>query len=297
MEGKTELNITIPEKELREIVLKIEDNPHSDEIWLKLVGFAEKEQKAEKETKYQEVRLGELVEFGERLRSEKDFDKKHRMLMERVSGGQLWYDIILGEANDRMFQPAENELKKIAQKTGKKWSKGLDVGTGSGNTLRKIAPYCEKAIGIDKEHFVLEVAKEQGLPVNSKLAIGSADNISFKDASFDLVVSNGLTYYFSKEEAEKYINEVKRLLRSNGIYLTTMPIKEDEELLSKLEQDALTDAKSLLVYLLGQIAIERGGLDLMGAVEMNELFLNEGFDADFVGPNEYNVYLLKYTKR
>ena len=47
MEGKTELNITIPEKELREIVLKIEDNPHSDEIWLKLVGFAEKEQKAE----------------------------------------------------------------------------------------------------------------------------------------------------------------------------------------------------------------------------------------------------------
>jgi len=297
MEGNQESNFTIPEEELKEIVLEIEDNPQSDKIWYKVVDLAEEEQKAEKETKYQEVRVDELVEFGERLRNEKDFDKKHRMLMEKVSGGQLWYDIILGEANDRMFQPAEDELKRITQKNGKKWGKGLDVGTGSGNTLRKIAPFCEKAVGIDKESFVLEAAKEQGLPVNSELAIGSADHIPFKDKSFDLIVDNGLTHYLSKEEAEKYFKEVKRLLRRKGLYLITMPVKEDEELLSKLEQNALDDAKSLLVHLLGQIAIEEGGRDSMGVVEMNDLFLNEGFDVDISGPNEYNVYLFKYTKR
>ena len=151
MEEKSNSNSTIPKEDLTKIVLKIEDDPRSDEVWLVLIGLARKEQEVLKKVKDEEVRLDEIVKFGERLRNSEDFSKKHKLLFEKDSTGKLWYDIILGNANNRMFKPAENELDLVI--TGGEYGKGKRAGALSTFTISCIN---------EKGEF-LEIGKASGL--------------------------------------------------------------------------------------------------------------------------------------
>lgn len=61
----------------------------------------------------------------------------------------------------------------------------LEVGCGTGLILREIAPVAAEAVGLDLSPGMLEVARQRQLSVVE----GSADELPFGDANFDLVYS------------------------------------------------------------------------------------------------------------
>ena len=106
-----------------------------------------------------------------------------------------------------------NHLEIIKKYVNKK-TKILDIGTGGGEKLLKIAPYANEAYGIDKSVSMIKTArnnlKKSGLK-NVKLILADSNNIPFNDEYFDVVFCI---------HAPFEVKEVKRVLKNNGIFIT-----------------------------------------------------------------------------
>lgn len=173
------------------LIKAIEDNPRSDSLWTDVVNLARAKGTKERRGFYAHVPLEELIAVGEKLRAVSTMREKYKTLAKRCSTGELWYDIILGHINDKNLKPL---VEAISIKDY--WNHGIDLGSGTGNSLRVVAPYCSTIIGLDKFDFLLEVSqKDKQFPKNARLVAGDVTELrsKFKPDSFDLVVSNGLT--------------------------------------------------------------------------------------------------------
>ncbi len=83
----------------------------------------------------------------------------------------------------------------------------LEIGCGTGLILRRIAPYAERAVGIDISPGMLEGAKERGLEVYE----ATATDLPFEDGSFDLVYSFKVLAHV--QEINKALAEFVRVTR------------------------------------------------------------------------------------
>ncbi len=92
----------------------------------------------------------------------------------------------------------------------------LDVGTGAGFLALLFAEMGHEVTGIDLSAGMLEKAKHNaenmGLKIN--FFYGDAENLSFEDSSFDLVVSKFLLWTLPKPSCA--VREWKRVLKPNG---------------------------------------------------------------------------------
>ena len=247
---------------------KIQSDPYSDDAWKNAVDLAREEETfgGGTESYYTKIPLDELVMVGEKLRDAWIKDKhifppgskkeQYGVLAEKSSTGEYWYDIILGHVNDRAFIPVVTRLESLTEshKDKKKFESGLDVGSGLGNTLRVIAPYCEKVTGVEQlEPLVEKVKNDPRTPENVEIIQGDAKRLRFPDESFDVIVSNGLTHYFNYSEMQNYVREISRLLKDGGRYIEAYTIKEPDRRLPASELEYLTSAKALLVCLMDNI--------------------------------------------
>ncbi len=93
-------------------------------------------------------------------------------------------------------------------------SKILDIGCGTGNLLKILEDENKnlEIYGIDISEKMLEIAKTK-LKI-SKLSIQSAENIDFKDNSFDLVFSTEAFHHYS--DYNLIMNNIKRVLKKHG---------------------------------------------------------------------------------
>ncbi|OGO91243.1 MAG: hypothetical protein A2Y17_04650 [Clostridiales bacterium GWF2_38_85] len=104
----------------------------------------------------------------------------------------------------------------------------LDMGTGTGQLPRGLYHYGAKITGIDisqnQINEAVRMADEKKMNITFKAC--SAENTEFADSSFDVITACQCFWYFDKE---KIVPEIKRLLKSKGlfvkIYMTW--IKED----------------------------------------------------------------------
>ena len=87
----------------------------------------------------------------------------------------------------------------------------LEIGCGTGMILKEIHPIAQKAKGIDISPGMLEQAKQRGLDVIE----GSATDLPFNDASFDVVYSFKVLAHV--EDIRKAMEEVSRVLKPGGI--------------------------------------------------------------------------------
>jgi len=92
----------------------------------------------------------------------------------------------------------------------------LEIGCGTGNTARFIQSLTSASIvGIDIDDEMIAKAKA----VTSKnlkepeFVAGSGDDIPFDDNSFDVLISEGTTFFM---DAKKALNEYNRVLKPNG---------------------------------------------------------------------------------
>jgi len=98
----------------------------------------------------------------------------------------------------------------------------LDVGCGSGVVTRDIAHLTKgKVIAIDSSKEMIKVAKNVLKMYNNiELRVGKAENLPFKDNTFDIVTCNLLLMW--AKNPQKVVNEMTRVTKPGGIVLATL---------------------------------------------------------------------------
>ena len=86
----------------------------------------------------------------------------------------------------------------------------LEVGCGTGLILQRLAAGCRSAHGVDLSPGMLDKARERGLDVQ----VGSATELPFDDASFDMVCSFKVLAHVP--EIGKALHEMVRVTRPGG---------------------------------------------------------------------------------
>lgn len=292
-----------------DLLEEIQKDPHSDEVWQNAISLAKEEevQGGGSENYYTHISLAELIVTGKRLKAarlrEKDWrpdaearQRQYSVLAKKSSTGEYWYDIILGHVNDKMFAPVKARLERLVELRAEKgrFKTGLDLGSGLGNTLRTVAPYFEKVIGVERLPQLVKLTKnEPSMPQNVEIVCANALDLKFSDESFDVVVSNGLTHYLPLRQVENYAHEVNKVLKDGGRYLEAYVVKKDNDRLPIIENEYLTSAKALLVCLIDAIVskvdnkypylgyIEPWDFsEMINAFSRNGLALRRGIDSD-----------------
>ncbi|PIO15104.1 hypothetical protein AB205_0152960, partial [Aquarana catesbeiana] len=89
----------------------------------------------------------------------------------------------------------------------------VDVGCGTGQNTRILAPYFKKVLGIDISEAQAEEAKKATVSPNVTYSICPAEEMSVGEASVDLLTSSVAAHYFT---IEPFLKEVDRILKPGG---------------------------------------------------------------------------------
>jgi ubiquinone/menaquinone biosynthesis C-methylase UbiE len=241
-----------------EIVRQIDQDPHNKKVWQKVIDIARKEEDTPLSTKgpYGSLPLDEMLTVAQRLRETDSLIEQYRILSGEASTGELWYDLVLGKVNDKLLSVMNQEVGNWKDRLGfpagsRRWRKGLDLGTGTGNSLREMEKFADESVGVDLLDFLLPVARSRS--EKSLLVSANALNLPFSDDSLDLIQSNGLTFYLPKEALGGFVSEVDRVLIPGGSYFQAYPLPSEEGSLAQTERGYLTNGKALLACLMDRL--------------------------------------------
>ena len=92
----------------------------------------------------------------------------------------------------------------------------LDLGCGSGNNTLYLINKNKKVVAADLSSNAIENIKKNFPEVVDAKCFNMLDGMPFDDNSFEVVIADLSLHYFKKEDTEKVINELKRILTNNG---------------------------------------------------------------------------------
>ncbi len=96
----------------------------------------------------------------------------------------------------------------------------LDVGSGRGRVAFSLVDLGYKVIGLDYVSSIVEKnndeAKTRGVLDKVRFVVGDATDIDFADGSFDAIFDIGTSHHFKKDEMEKYVKEISRVVKQGG---------------------------------------------------------------------------------
>ena len=90
----------------------------------------------------------------------------------------------------------------------------IDIGCGTGATLRWLAPNARESVGVDVSIEGLAVARETA--PGSRLAVASAAGLPFADKTMDIVVSTDVLQHLRTEDRQAALREMHRVLVPGG---------------------------------------------------------------------------------
>ena len=103
--------------------------------------------------------------------------------------------------------------------------KVLDYCCGDGETTIFLAEQGAEAIGIDISSMSIENAKRKaaskGLKERTNFFVMDAENLKFKDGSFDLIICNGVLHHL---DIKKAYPELARVVKSEGKIICNEPL-------------------------------------------------------------------------
>lgn len=102
-----------------------------------------------------------------------------------------------------------------------KGKKVLDVASGTGYGSQLIAQYADVVDGLDYSEQAVKYAQEHFPAKNLTYAQGDAQAMPYDDKSFDVVVS--LETIEHLPQPEKFVSEVKRILKPDGVFVVSTP--------------------------------------------------------------------------
>jgi len=102
----------------------------------------------------------------------------------------------------------------------------LDIASGEGYGTALLAKYAEKVFGVDIDTATVEHAQKKYAGIgNIEFIIGSADNIPLPDHSIDVVISYETIEHLDEPTQEKFLHEIKRVLKKGGKLVISTPDK------------------------------------------------------------------------
>lgn len=126
----------------------------------------------------------------------------------------------------REFREYFSGEKKFLKQYLSKDSVVLDIGSGSGRTMKELAKFTRKFIGIDNDPDAIALSRKnlKGIK-NIELYLEDAEKMSFSNKYFD-VVFIGLTFCNFGETKMKILSEIKRILKDDGRFVFTVYIRK-----------------------------------------------------------------------
>ncbi len=159
----------------------------------------------------------------------------------------------------RAYDPGELELGIILKALDfKKDARVLEVGTGNGRVVFKMAPHVGEVYSIDNDREVLKVAQaqlERNQLKNVHISYGDIQDTPFEDGFFDAVLCPWVLHHVEDKDAA--MKEVERVLKKGGAFLSIdvspdndyIPLKgivkpKALEFVAKREEDVLGAIKN-----------------------------------------------------
>jgi ubiquinone/menaquinone biosynthesis C-methylase UbiE len=113
------------------------------------------------------------------------------------------------------------QKKALAELRPRAGDRLLDVACGAGALVIDVAPYVERAVGIDLSDGMLEIARSRLLAApdadrltNIEFALAPSDALPFEDASFTALVCTTALHHFP--DPQRSIDEMARVLGPGG---------------------------------------------------------------------------------
>ena len=104
----------------------------------------------------------------------------------------------------------------------------LDLGTGPGTQAIELAKKGFKVTGSDVSSSAIEKAKVPTSNVN--FVIDNILNSKFESESFDYILDRGCFHVLSSDERITYLNQIKRILKKNGIIFLKCMSKNEKNI-------------------------------------------------------------------
>lgn len=103
----------------------------------------------------------------------------------------------------------------------------LDAACGEGYGSFKMSKYAEKVYGIDVSQEAIVNAQKKYKKDNLEFKLANIEKLPFKNNSVDVVVSFETIEHVEEEIQYKFLEEIKRVLKENGILIISTPDKKN----------------------------------------------------------------------
>lgn len=101
----------------------------------------------------------------------------------------------------------------------------LDLGCGNGQNTLKASKFVKRAVGVDYDNFLLNIAKKTAKTKNVDFKkLNLEDKLPFKNNTYDKVIFLDVLEHLNKRD--QIIREVKRVLEKNGLLFIGVPNSE-----------------------------------------------------------------------
>jgi 2-polyprenyl-3-methyl-5-hydroxy-6-metoxy-1,4-benzoquinol methylase len=102
----------------------------------------------------------------------------------------------------------------------------LDCSCGDGYGSFMLSKLAKTVYGLDKSEETIKLAQIKYKSDNINFLIGQAENLSFQENLFDIIVSFETIEHLNKMEQLSFINGVKKSLKSGGLFIISTPDKD-----------------------------------------------------------------------
>lgn len=127
-------------------------------------------------------------------------------------------------------------LDEVGAESGK--AVALDFGCGVGRLTQPLAERFERAVGLDIAPSMIEVAREINRAGDRcTFVLNERDDLAvFEDASFDLIYSNITLQHMPPSLAKRYLKEMIRTLKPEGVLVFQLPERPPATLKARLKR-------------------------------------------------------------
>jgi len=141
----------------------------------------------------------------------------HEVTGDFEKGSLLWFENI--EEHRYSIEPFIHSVAQFTRHHGKKI---LEIGVGAGTDHLQWARAGAICYGIDLTQAAIEITRSRlsMYGFESNLQCTDAENLPFDDEIFDLVYSWGVIHH--TEHPQRIIQEIKRVLKSDGVFIGMM---------------------------------------------------------------------------
>ncbi|WP_158743219.1 metalloregulator ArsR/SmtB family transcription factor [Acidisphaera sp. L21] len=159
-----------------------------------------------------------------------------------------------------MALPVDAIETAVAEAVGEKPGRLLDIGTGTGLLLERLAPRVDRGLGVDASRAMLALARSRlSKPELAHCAVRQADmyRLPLTDGSFDTAVLQMVLHY--AEDPAAALAEARRVLRPGGLLLVVDLLQHDRtELTERLAHRWPGFDDATLVSLMQQVGLTPG---------------------------------------